>query len=130
MTEVSLLAFITSMQNNHHDHHFRRLSLESHQLSESVDELRFGRGGGVERNSNVRATIIVDYINRDSILRSLNSGGLATTSSAADADSNPDPLPPDRPRLIEPEVVAEPESLNRDGLLMSATDRDQVIFFF
>ena len=46
----------------------RRLSLESSQLSESVDELRHGRfSNATERNSNVRATLLIDYLNRDPV---------------------------------------------------------------
>ncbi len=91
-------------------------------MSESVDELRFGRG---ERNSNVRATMIVDYLNRDPVLRNLN-GASASTNPVPGSDSA-DPI---RSRPVEPEVVAEPESLNRDGLLSNSAENDQVMDSF
>jgi hypothetical protein len=95
---------------------FRRLSIESNQLSESVDELRFGRE---QRNSNVRATLLIDYLNRDPTLRGIN--------GSASADSIPDPLRA-LPEIVEPEVIAEPESLSQDGLglLMPGSESDQV----
>ncbi len=95
----------------------RRLSLESNQLAESVDELRFGRS---ERNSNVRATLLVDFLNRDSVLRNLNGSA---------PDPIPDPLEPLPVMTVEPEVIAEPESLNQDGLGLSLAETDQVSFF-
>ena len=124
---------------------FRRLSIESNQLSESVDDLRFGReqrnsNGSLleqrnsslleqrngssreqQRNSNVRATLLIDYLNRDPTLRGIN--------GSAAADLITDPLRPP-PEIVEPEVIAEPESLSQDGLglLMSGADSDQVIF--
>ena len=89
------------------------MSIESNQLSESVDELRYGR----ERNTNLRATLLIDYLNRDPTLRGINGS----------ADSIPDPLRAP-PEIVEPEVIAEPESLSQDrlGLLMPEADSDQV----
>lgn len=68
----------------------------------------------------MRATLLVDFLNRDSVLRNLN--GTAP-------DPIPDPLEPLPVMTVEPEVIAEPESLNQDGLGLSLAETDQVSFF-
>ena len=68
----------------------------------------------------MRATLLVDFLNRDSVLRNLN---------GSTPDPIPDPLEPLPVMTVEPEVIAEPESLNQDGLGLSLAETDQVSFF-